>query len=165
MLQFPLSFEFNDHFLSTIAYHHVSMRFRTFLLDSEHERSESGWMAEEDHKPRGKSLWDYMDLQKSKSPLYNNFLFSPNQHKVCKVMNNIFFQGGVELPLLGVQSWCWSCKHLIPDVQCKQTLYLSIHFPWSSHFPQVGIFPECTAAPLNMRTHCKRTSSVKKHLT
>ncbi|XP_020625172.1 myotubularin-related protein 13-like isoform X2 [Orbicella faveolata] len=91
MLQFPLSFEFNDHFLSTIAYHHVSMRFRTFLLDSEHERSESGWMAEEDHKPRGKSLWDYMDLQKSKSPLYNNFLFSPNQHKVlrpfCKVPN------------------------------------------------------------------------------
>lgn len=94
MLQFPLSFEFNDHFLSTIAYHHVSMRFRTFLLDSEHERSESGWMAEEDHKPRGKSLWDYMDLQKSKSPLYNNFLFSPNQHKVCKVMNNIFFPRG-----------------------------------------------------------------------
>ena len=82
MLQFPLSFEFNDHFLSTIAYHHVSMRFRTFLLDSEHERSECGWMTEEDAKPRGKSLWDYMDLQKSKSPLYNNFLYSPDQHKV-----------------------------------------------------------------------------------
>lgn len=97
MLQFPLSFEFNDHFLSTIAYHHVSMRFRTFLLDSEHERSESGWMAEEEHKPRGKSLWDYMDLQKSKTPLYNNFLFSPNQHKVCKVMNNIFSREGAAI--------------------------------------------------------------------
>lgn len=82
MLQFPLSFEFNDHFLSTIAYHHVSMRFRTFLLDSEHERMESGWMVEEDGKPRGKSLWDYMDFQKSRSPLYNNFLYSPGQHKV-----------------------------------------------------------------------------------
>ena len=58
------------------------MRFRTFLLDSEHERSESGWMTEDEHKPRGKSLWDYMDLQKTKSPLYNNFLYSPNQHKV-----------------------------------------------------------------------------------
>ena len=97
MLQFPLSFEFNDQFVSTIAYHHVSMRFRTFLLDSEHERSESGWMAEEDHKPRGKSLWDYMDLQKSKTPLYNNFLFSPNQHKVCKVMINIFPGGGAPI--------------------------------------------------------------------
>ena len=65
------------------------MRFRTFLLDSEHERSESGWMAEEDHKPRGKSLWDYMDVQKTKSPLYNNFLYSPNQTKVWKdnIMN------------------------------------------------------------------------------
>ena len=89
MLQFPLSFEFNDHFLCTIAYHHASMRFRTFLLDSEHERSESGWMAEEDHKPRGKSLWDYMDVQKTKSPLYINFLYSPNQTKVQKdnIMN------------------------------------------------------------------------------
>ena len=58
------------------------MRFRTFLLDSEHERSESGWMTEEDHKPRGKSLWDYMDVQKTKSPLYINFLYSPNQTKV-----------------------------------------------------------------------------------
>ena len=58
------------------------MRFRTFLLDSEHERMESGWMAEEDGKPRGKSLWDYMDFQKSRSPLYNNFLYSPGQHKV-----------------------------------------------------------------------------------
>lgn len=82
MLQFPVSFEFNDHYLSTIAYHHVSMRFRTFLLDSEHERSESGWMAEEESKPRGKSLWDYMDLQKGRSPLYNNFLYSPDHHKV-----------------------------------------------------------------------------------
>ncbi|XP_068760421.1 myotubularin-related protein 13-like [Montipora capricornis] len=91
MLQFPLSFEFNDHFLSTIAYHHVSMRFRTFLLDSEHERSECGWMTEEESKPRGKSLWDYMDMQKARSPLYYNFLYSPDQHKVlrpfCKVSN------------------------------------------------------------------------------
>ena len=122
MLQFPLSFEFNDQFVSTIAYHHVSMRFRTFLLDSEHERSESGWMAEEDHKPRGKSLWDYMDLQKSKTPLYNNFLFSPNQRKVCKVMNNIIFsQGGISHYWRVNLGACLSCKHHVPDAQCKQT--------------------------------------------
>lgn len=91
--------------------------------------------------------------------------FHQTSTRYAKWWITFFFQGGGELSLLGVQSWCWSCKHLIPDVQCKQTLYLSIHFPWSSHFPQVGIFPECTAAPLDMRTHCKRTSSVKKHLT
>ena len=82
MLQFPLSFEFNDHFLSSIAYHHVSMRFRTFLLDSEHDRYESGWMTEEDCKPRGKSLWDYLDLHKNRSPLYYNFQYSPDSRKV-----------------------------------------------------------------------------------
>lgn len=38
-----MSFEFNDLFLRFLAYHHVSCRFRTFLLDSELERIELGW--------------------------------------------------------------------------------------------------------------------------
>ena len=84
MLQFPLSFEFNEHFLCTLAYHHVSMRFRTFLLDSEHERYEAGWLNEEEGKPRGKSLWNYIEMQKRKSPLYYNFLYSPSNNKVSE---------------------------------------------------------------------------------
>ena len=47
MNQFPLSFEFNHHFLKFLAYHYVSCRFRTFLLDSEGERAELGWLQED----------------------------------------------------------------------------------------------------------------------
>jgi myotubularin-related protein 5/13 len=82
MQQFPLSFEFNENFLCTIAYHHVSMRFRTFLLDSEHERHEAGWMSEDDGKKTGKSFWDYIEEQNIKNPAFYNFLYAMGHQKV-----------------------------------------------------------------------------------
>jgi myotubularin-related protein 5/13 len=45
-----LAFEFNDYYLRFLAYHSVSCRFRTFLLDCELERVECGIAAVEDKR-------------------------------------------------------------------------------------------------------------------
>ncbi|KAL3842272.1 hypothetical protein ACJMK2_020304 [Sinanodonta woodiana] len=108
--QFPLSFEFNQYYLKFLAYHYVSNRFRTFMLDNEFERMEAGWVLEEKKTPRldeldeesgfapkhaqqssmGMSIWDFIDKHHRKSPIFYNFLYSPvDQEAVLRPYSNL----------------------------------------------------------------------------
>ena len=105
--QFPMAFEFSHFYLKFLAYHHVSCRFRTFLLDTELQRTELGLVSsarernnslgngrheaassdEESGGPGtvptvagshlGISVFDYIERAGHKSPVFNNSLFCP----------------------------------------------------------------------------------------
>lgn len=125
--QFPLAFEFNDYYLRFLAYHSVSCRFRTFLLDCELERVEHGIAAAEDKRgslagsgrtPRthldtggsddesvypggrlagsnstlnlGQSVFDYIEKQNARSPLFYNFMYTPDSdHPVLRPQSHL----------------------------------------------------------------------------
>ncbi|KAI4880301.1 hypothetical protein NFI96_031722 [Prochilodus magdalenae] len=87
-LQFPMEFEFNQYYLKFLAYHCVSNRFRTFLLDSDYERIELGVLYEEKGERRTaqvcKSVWDYIDRLHKKTPIFYNYMFSPEEEEVLR---------------------------------------------------------------------------------
>lgn len=120
VLQFPMSFEFNDYYLKFIAFHLVSCRFRTFMFDCELERFEFGITTIEDkrgslnsHKHQvetstnsddesiiypgglrhstnsnqnklGSCIFDYIERQHVKSPVFYNFNYSNNRN--CDIL-------------------------------------------------------------------------------
>lgn len=106
--QFPLSFEYNQYFLKFLAYHYVSNRFRTFMLDNEYERLEAGWLLDDKqrseptpspdgmpHTPtrpnsQGLNIWDYVERHQRRNPVFLNFQYSPmDQETVLRPYSNI----------------------------------------------------------------------------
>uniref|UniRef100_UPI003AAAC292 myotubularin-related protein 5 n=1 Tax=Centroberyx gerrardi TaxID=166262 RepID=UPI003AAAC292 len=85
-LQFPMEFEFSQYYLKFLAYHYVSNRFRTFLLDSDYERIELGVLYEEKGERKSpqvcKSVWDYIDRLNKKTPIFYNYMFCPEDEEV-----------------------------------------------------------------------------------
>lgn len=105
-----MEFEFSQYYLKFLAYHYVSNRFRTFLLDSDYERIElgtvfkitffllaafsfdfsftlfAGVLYEEKGERRSpqvcKSVWDYIDRLNKKTPVFFNYMFAPEDYEV-----------------------------------------------------------------------------------
>lgn len=76
--QFPIAFEFNEHFLITIMDHLYSCLFGTFLYNTEQQR------AKEDVKHKTVSLWSFINsnIEDFLNPLYATYL---DQHVLLPV--------------------------------------------------------------------------------